>query len=148
MLPGPTNLRNILAESRSVSLVWDPPDTTAITVQLEGYSVQVTGTGGVTSMSHTTNLNSPFIVIYNLFPYQQYECSVNAIYENDNIGEEVSIVVRTRQEGTSIILILVLAYRLHIWYALLSNKSFYCSSWNPNSHYHGNHPHPLLGSTS
>ncbi len=81
--------------------MWDPPDTTSITVQLVGYSVQVTGTGGVTSMSHTTNLNSPFIVITNLFPYQQYQFSVNAIYEEGNIGEEVSIVVRTRQEGMS-----------------------------------------------
>ena len=99
MLPGPTNLRNPTTESRSVSLMWDPPDTTSITVQLVGYSVQVTGTGGVTSMSHTTSLNSSFIVIYNLFPYQQYNFSVNAIYEEDNFGEEVSIVARTRQEG-------------------------------------------------
>ncbi len=78
--------------------MWDPPDTTFITVQIVRYSVQVTGIGGVTSMLHTTN---PSIVIYNLFPYQQYQFSVNAIYEEDNIGEEASIVVRTRQEGMS-----------------------------------------------
>ena len=138
MLPGPTNLRNPTTESRSVSLMWDPPDTTSITVQLIRYSIQVTGTDGVTSMSHTTNLNSPFIVIYNLFPYQQYQFSVNAIYEEGNIGEEVSIVVRTRQEGTS---------HIHT----CSSLSFLCSSWNSkcsNSHCHGNHSHPLLGPTS
>ncbi len=98
MLPGATNLRNPTTESRSVSLMWDPPDTTFITVQLIRYSVLVMGIGGVTSMSHT---NSPFIVITNLFPYQQYQFSVNAIYEEDNFSEEVSIVVRTRQEGMS-----------------------------------------------
>ncbi len=101
MLPGATNLRNSTTESRSVSLMWDPPDTTSITVQQVGYSIQVTGIGGVTSMSHITNLTFPFIVITNLFPYQQYQFSVNAIYEEGNIGEEVSIVVRTRQEGMS-----------------------------------------------
>ena len=99
VLPGPTNLRTSTTESRSVILMWDRPDTTSITVALIEYSVQVTGTGGFTSMSHTTN--SPFIVINNLFPYQQYQFSVSAIYEEDNIGEEVSIVVRTRQEGMS-----------------------------------------------
>ncbi len=79
--------------------MWDHPDTTSITVTLIEYSVQVTGTGGFTPMSLTTN--SPFIVINNLFPYQQYQFSVSAIYQLDNIGEEVSIVVRTRQEGMS-----------------------------------------------
>ncbi len=98
MLPGATNLRNPTTQSRSVSLMWDPPDTTSITVQLVGYSVQVTGTGGVTSML-TTNLRS--IVITDLVPYQQYQFSVNAIYEEGNIGETVSILVRTRQEGMS-----------------------------------------------
>ncbi len=97
MLPGPTNLRNSATESRNVSLMWDRPNTTSITVTLIEYSVQVTGTNGFTPMSHTTN--SPFIVINNLFPYQQYQFSVSAIYEEDNIGEEVSIDVRTRQEG-------------------------------------------------
>ena len=81
--------------------MWDRPDTTSITVTLIEYSVQVTGTGGFTSMSHTTNSNSLSIVINNLLPYQQYQFSVSAIYEEDNIGEEVSIVVRTRQEGMS-----------------------------------------------
>ncbi|XP_064407623.1 mucin-3A-like isoform X2 [Halichondria panicea] len=97
VLPGATNLRNSTTESRSVTLMWDHPDTTSITVTLIEYSVQVTGTGGFTSMS-LTNLNSSFIVINNLFPYQQYQFSVSAIYQLDNIGEEVSIVVRTRQE--------------------------------------------------
>ncbi|XP_064396216.1 uncharacterized protein LOC135343165 isoform X2 [Halichondria panicea] len=96
VLPGPTNLRNSATESRNVSLMWDRPDTTSITVTLIEYSVQVTGTGGFTPMLHTTN--STFIVINNLFPYQQYQFSVSAIYEEDNIGEEVSIDVRTRQE--------------------------------------------------
>ncbi len=81
--------------------MWDRPDTTSITVTLIEYSVQVTGTGGFTSMSYTTNSNSPFIVINNLFPYQQYQFSVSAIYQLDNIGEEISIDVRTRQEGMS-----------------------------------------------
>ncbi len=80
--------------------MWDPPDTTSITVQLVGYSVQVTGTGGVTSML-TTNLRS--IVITDLVPYEQYQFSVNSVYVNNNIGDAVSIVVRTRQESTSII---------------------------------------------
>ncbi len=81
--------------------MWDRPNTTSITVALIEYSVQVTGNGGFQSMTLTTNSNSPAIVINNLFPYQQYQFSVSAIYQLDNIGEEVSIVVRTRQEGTS-----------------------------------------------
>ncbi|XP_064396224.1 uncharacterized protein LOC135343165 isoform X3 [Halichondria panicea] len=101
VLPGPTNLRNSATESRNVSLMWDRPDTTSITVTLIEYSVQVTGTGGFTPMLHTTN--STFIVINNLFPYQQYQFSVSAIYEEDNIGEEVSIDVRTRQETPGIL---------------------------------------------
>ncbi|XP_064407145.1 uncharacterized protein LOC135351979 isoform X2 [Halichondria panicea] len=101
VLPGPTNLRNSTTEPKSVILMWDPPDTTSITVALIGYSVQVTGTSGFPSMSHTTN--SSFIVINNLFPYQQYQFSVSAIYEEDNIGEIVSIVVRTRQEAPGIL---------------------------------------------
>ena len=99
VLPGPTNLRTSTTESRRVILMWDRPDTTSITVALMEYSVQVTGTGGFTSMSLTTN--SPSIVINNLFPYQQYNFSVSTVYQLDNIGEEVSIVVRTRQEGMS-----------------------------------------------
>ncbi len=79
--------------------MWDHPDTTSITVALIEYSVQVTGTGGFTSMSLTTN--SPSIVINNLFPYQQYNFSISTVYQLDNIDEEVSIVVRTRQEGMS-----------------------------------------------
>ncbi|XP_064396234.1 mucin-2-like [Halichondria panicea] len=99
VLPGPTNLRNSTTESRRVILMWDRPDTTSITVALIEYSVQVTGTNGFPSLSLTTNSNSPFIVINNLFPYQQYQFSVSAVYQIDNIGEEVSIVVRTRQEA-------------------------------------------------
>ncbi len=99
VLPGPTNLRTSTTESRRVIMMWDRPDTTSITVTLIQYSVQVTGTGGFTPMSFTTN--SPFIVINNLFPYRQYQFSVSAIYQLNNIGEEVSIVVRTRQEGMS-----------------------------------------------
>ncbi len=98
MLPGATNLRNTTTESRSVSLMWDPPDTTSISVQLVRYSVQVTRTGGVTSML-TTNLHS--IVITDLVPYEQYQFSVNSVYVEDNIGDAVSIVVRTRQDGTN-----------------------------------------------
>ncbi len=97
VLPGPTNLRNPTTESRSVSLMWDPPDTTSITVQLVGYSVQVTGTGGVTSMLTTIHHS---IVITDLVPYEQYQFSVNSVYQLGNIGDAVSIVVRTRQEGT------------------------------------------------
>ncbi len=100
MFPGATNLRNSTTDSRRVILMWDRPDTTSITVTLIEYSVQVTGTGGFTPMS-LTNLNSSLVVINNLFPYQQYQFSVSAIYQLNNIGEEVSIVVRTRQEGTS-----------------------------------------------
>ncbi len=81
--------------------MWDRPDTTSITIALIEYSVQVTGTGGFAPMSLTTNSNSPAIVINNLFPYQQYQFSVSAVYQLDKIGEEVSIDVRTRQEGMS-----------------------------------------------
>ncbi len=93
--------------------MWDRPDTTSITVTLIEYSVQVTGTDGFTPMTLTTNSNSPFIVINNLFPYQQYQFSVSVIYELDNIGEGVSIVVRTRQEGMSNTCILI-----DPWYSL------------------------------
>ena len=112
VLPGATNLRTSTTESRRVSLMWDRPDTTSITVALIEYSVQVTGTNGFTSMSLTTNSNSPFIVINNLFPYQQYQFFVSAIYQLNNIGEGDSIVVRTGQEGKLNIIIdrLVLAH--------------------------------------
>ncbi|XP_064396201.1 uncharacterized protein LOC135343155 [Halichondria panicea] len=103
VLPGATNLRTSTTESRRVSLMWDRPDTTSITVALIEYSVQVTGTNGFTSMSLTTNSNSPFIVINNLFPYQQYQFFVSAIYQLNNIGEGDSIVVRTGQEAPGIL---------------------------------------------
>ena len=142
VLPGATNLRTSTTESRRVILMWDRPDTTSITVTLIEYSVQVTGTGGFTPMTLTTNSSSPFIVINNLFPYQQYQFSVSVIYELDNTGERDSIVVRTGQEGKLNIVIdpLVLAHPFVL-----------CSSWNTNcsnSHFHSNHPHPLLGPTS
>ncbi|XP_064407627.1 receptor-type tyrosine-protein phosphatase T-like [Halichondria panicea] len=100
VLPGPTNLRNSTTESTRVWLMWDHPELDPTSVALIKYSV-VTSTDGFPSMSLTTN--SPFLLITDLVPYKQYHFSVSAIYEEGNIGEAVSIDVRTRQDAPGIV---------------------------------------------
>ncbi len=136
VLPGPTNLRSVSTASTNVTLTWDAPDSSSFSIALTGYAITILLGNSVQRTVTSVQLQ---YTIRLLVPFQEYQFYVRANFADGGRSDSISINVRTLEDGKLLIYITVYS---HTFY---SSRRSTCYA---HGFTHGNHPHPLLGSTS